>query len=82
MILITGASGSVGKAVLAEVARSGEKYRAMYRSKEDAAKAPAGTETVIADFRTRRASRRRCAASRAFIWSARRFRSWCNSKGT
>jgi uncharacterized protein YbjT (DUF2867 family) len=50
MILITGASGSVGKAVLAEVARSGEKYRAMYRSKEDAAKAPAGTETVIADF--------------------------------
>jgi uncharacterized protein YbjT (DUF2867 family) len=50
MILITGASGSVGKAVLAEVARSGEKYRAMYRSKEDAAKAPAGTETAIADF--------------------------------
>ena len=50
MILITGASGAVGKAVLAEVARSGEKHRAMYRSKEDAANAPAGTETVIADF--------------------------------
>src|SRR5580700_1484027 len=50
MILITGASGSVGKTVLAEVARSGEKHRAMYRSKEEAAKAPAGTETVIADF--------------------------------
>lgn len=50
MILITGASGTVGKAVLAEVARSGQKHRAMYRSKEDAAKAPAGTETVIADF--------------------------------
>jgi uncharacterized protein YbjT (DUF2867 family) len=50
MILVTGASGTVGKAVLAEVARSGEKHRAMYRSKEDAAKAPAGTETVIADF--------------------------------
>jgi len=50
MILITGASGTVGKAVLAEVARSGEKHRAMYRSKEDAANAPAGTETVIADF--------------------------------
>jgi uncharacterized protein YbjT (DUF2867 family) len=50
MILITGASGSVGRAVLAEVARSGEKHRAMYRSKEDAAKAPAGTEAVIADF--------------------------------
>jgi uncharacterized protein YbjT (DUF2867 family) len=50
MILITGASGTVGRAVLAEVARSREKHRAMYRSKEDAAKAPAGTETVIADF--------------------------------
>jgi len=50
MILITGASGTVGRAVLAEVARSGEKHRAMYRSKEDAAKAPAGTEAVIADF--------------------------------
>lgn len=50
MILITGASGTVGRAVLAEVARSGEKHRAMYRSKEDAAKAPTGTETIIADF--------------------------------
>jgi uncharacterized protein YbjT (DUF2867 family) len=50
MILITGASGSVGKAVLAEVARSGAKYRAMYRSAKEAAKAPAGTDTVIADF--------------------------------
>jgi uncharacterized protein YbjT (DUF2867 family) len=50
MILITGASGTVGKAVLTEIARSSEKHRAMYRSKEDAAKAPPGTETVIADF--------------------------------
>src|SRR5215467_1831870 len=50
MILITGASGSVGRAVLAEVARSGQKHRAMYRSKEEAAKAPAGTDAVIADF--------------------------------
>jgi uncharacterized protein YbjT (DUF2867 family) len=50
MILITGASGTVGKAVLAEVARSGEKHRAMYRSREDARKAPEGTEPVIADF--------------------------------
>ena len=50
MILITGASGSVGKVVLAEVARRGEKHRAMYRSKEEASKTPAGTETVIADF--------------------------------
>ncbi len=51
MILITGASGTVGRAVLTEVARSGMKHRAMYRSKEDAAKAPAGTEAVIADFK-------------------------------
>jgi uncharacterized protein YbjT (DUF2867 family) len=50
MILVAGASGTVGKTVLAEVARSGEKHRAMYRTKEDAAKAPQGTETVIADF--------------------------------
>jgi uncharacterized protein YbjT (DUF2867 family) len=50
MILITGASGSVGKEVLAEVARSGAKHRAMYRSQQEAAKAPTGTETVIADF--------------------------------
>jgi uncharacterized protein YbjT (DUF2867 family) len=53
MILITGASGTVGRAVLAEVTRSGRAHRAMYRSKEDAAKAPSGTETVIADFADR-----------------------------
>src|SRR5579864_8849584 len=50
MILITGASGTVGRAVLAEVARTGEKHRAMYRSREEAAKAPSGTEAVVADF--------------------------------
>jgi uncharacterized protein YbjT (DUF2867 family) len=50
MILITGGSGSVGRAVLAEVAGSGAKHRAMYRSQADAARAPAGTEIEIADF--------------------------------
>ena len=50
MILITGASGTVGRTVLSEVARTGKAHRAMYRSKKDAAKAPSGTETVIADF--------------------------------
>jgi len=50
MILVTGASGTAGGAVLKEVARSGEKHRAMYRSKVEAAKAPAGTEAVVADF--------------------------------
>ncbi len=54
MILVTGASGNMGRAVLNEVAReadmTGERYRAMYRSATEAAKAPAGTATVIADF--------------------------------
>lgn len=50
MILITGASGSVGKAVLHEGIRTQSKIRAMYRSKEDAAKAPAGCEPVIGDY--------------------------------
>src|SRR6266404_6357282 len=50
MILITGASGNVGKTVLQAVAKSGAKHRAMYRSAAEAAKAPAGTEPAIADF--------------------------------
>jgi uncharacterized protein YbjT (DUF2867 family) len=50
MVLITGASGTVGKAVLAEFTRNGETARAMYRSKQEAAKAPAGAEAVVADF--------------------------------
>jgi len=50
MILVTGASGNVGKAVLSEVARSGARHKAMYRSANEAAKAPTGTETVLADF--------------------------------
>lgn len=50
MILITGANGLAGRAVLTEVARGGEKVRGMHRSKADAAKAPEGAEPVIADF--------------------------------
>ena len=50
MILITGASGSAGGAVLREVMKTREPFRAMYRSKEDAAKAPAGASAVIADY--------------------------------
>jgi uncharacterized protein YbjT (DUF2867 family) len=50
MILITGASGSVGKAVSQEVSRKQSKFRAMFRSKEDAAKVPLGCEPVLADY--------------------------------
>jgi uncharacterized protein YbjT (DUF2867 family) len=50
MILITGASGSVGKAVLQEAIHKQSKVRAMYRAKEEAAKAPARCEPVLADY--------------------------------
>jgi uncharacterized protein YbjT (DUF2867 family) len=50
MYLVTGANGTVGKAVLTEVAKSGAPHRAMYRSFTGSAKAPAGTSAVIADF--------------------------------
>ena len=50
MILITGANGGVGREVLAAVVRRGEKVRAMYRSKKDAANVPSGAEAAIGDF--------------------------------
>jgi uncharacterized protein YbjT (DUF2867 family) len=50
MILITGASGSVGKAVLQEAMRRESKVRGMFRSKEEAAKVPSGCEAVLADY--------------------------------
>jgi uncharacterized protein YbjT (DUF2867 family) len=50
MILITGASGSVGKAVLQEAIRKESKVRGMFRSKEEAAKAPSGCAAVLADY--------------------------------
>ncbi|MDR3416916.1 MAG: NAD(P)H-binding protein [Nevskia sp.] len=50
MLLITGATGTVGGAVLAEVVRSGDLHRALYRSPTEAAKAPAGTAAVTGDF--------------------------------
>lgn len=51
MILVTGASGSVGREVVREMGKSGQPFRAMYRSKEDEGKAPEGVQTVIGDFR-------------------------------
>jgi uncharacterized protein YbjT (DUF2867 family) len=50
MILVTGASGNVGKFVLREALASGKPVRAMYRAEAEARKAPAGAETVLADF--------------------------------
>jgi len=50
MILVTGASGQVGRQVLEEVLKTGKPVKAMYRSVEDARSALAGVATVIADF--------------------------------
>jgi uncharacterized protein YbjT (DUF2867 family) len=58
MILIAGASGSVGKAVLQEACRKESKVRAMYRSKEEAAKAPSGCEAVLADYSDKQSLRK------------------------
>ena len=51
MILITGANGSVGKEVVREMQKTGAEFCAMYRSKEEAAKASSKVKTAIADFR-------------------------------
>jgi len=58
MILITGASGSVGKTVLQEAIRQQSKVRAMYRSKGEAAKAPSGCEPVLADYSDKQSLRK------------------------
>jgi uncharacterized protein YbjT (DUF2867 family) len=50
MILVTGASGSAGGAVLQAATAAGLAVRAMYRSHSEAAKAPSGVSTVVADF--------------------------------
>src|SRR5438067_1719375 len=49
-ILITGASGTAGGAVLESAIASGARPRAMYRSREDSGNAPEGATPVIADF--------------------------------
>jgi uncharacterized protein YbjT (DUF2867 family) len=50
MILITGASGTVGSVVLGEAKKAGLPFKAMYRNESDARKAPPGAATVLADF--------------------------------
>jgi len=58
MILITGASGNAGGAVLREVLKTGSDVRAMVRSKEDTAKVPQGADAVVADFADKPSLRR------------------------
>jgi uncharacterized protein YbjT (DUF2867 family) len=50
MILVTGASGTVGRPVLDEVRKTSKPCKALYRNPEDAKKAPAGVATTIGDF--------------------------------
>jgi len=50
MILVTGASGTVGKYVAQEVSRTRCEYRLMYRSAADAAAAGDSAKAVVADF--------------------------------
>ena len=50
MILVTGASGNAGGAVLRQVLKTNRPVKAMYRSPEDGAKTPEGVGAVIADF--------------------------------
>ena len=49
MLLITGASGTVGRAVVAEVAKARKPFKAMFRSAQEAAKT-GNLATVVADF--------------------------------
>jgi uncharacterized protein YbjT (DUF2867 family) len=50
MILITGASGNVGREVVKQALAVGLKIRAAFQSPDIAAKAPAGLEGVIMDY--------------------------------
>jgi uncharacterized protein YbjT (DUF2867 family) len=50
MILVTGASGNVGREVLKQLSQAGHQVRAAYQTPQKAAEAPAGVETTIVDF--------------------------------
>jgi len=50
MILITGASGNVGKEVLKQIAQTGVEVRAAFQSVSQAAGAPSGVEFVPLDY--------------------------------
>lgn len=50
MILITGASGNVGREVLKQISQARQQVRAAYRSPQKAVDAPDSVEAVIVDF--------------------------------
>src|SRR5215471_8847848 len=50
MILITGASGNVGREVLKQIAQTGASVRAAYQSVSKAAAAPSGVDLVTMDY--------------------------------
>ena len=50
MILVTGASGNVGREVLKQLSQGGYPVRAAYQTSQKAAEAPTGVETTIVDL--------------------------------
>ena len=50
MILITGASGNVGREVLKQIAETGVPVRAAFQSMDKAASAPPGVEVAVVDY--------------------------------
>src|SRR6516225_12189478 len=50
MILITGASGNVGKEVLRQITQTGVEVRAAFQSVSKAAGTPSGVEIVTVDY--------------------------------
>jgi uncharacterized protein YbjT (DUF2867 family) len=49
-VLVTGATGNTGRAVIGELARRGTAIRAMVRAEADRGKLPAGVSLAVADF--------------------------------
>jgi uncharacterized protein YbjT (DUF2867 family) len=49
-VLVTGATGNTGSALVARLAERGTNVRAMVRKESDANRLPAGVTTVVADF--------------------------------
>jgi uncharacterized protein YbjT (DUF2867 family) len=49
-ILVTGATGNTGRAIVAELVRRGAPVRAMVRAEADRGKLPAGVAVAVADF--------------------------------